>query len=104
MHIWTIEKWIKNLSYDKTAYRKGLRLVFDKNVDAELCSACKHFAAWMRKEYFFPIRIPIYFKNKKKLRCLDGDLADGTFFEPISYADEPYIRIAVGDFNELCRK
>lgn len=26
------------------------------------------------------------------------------FFEPISYADEPYIRIAVGDFNELCRK
>ena len=65
MHIWTIENWIKVLNYDNTRYRTGVRLIFDMNVDDELRSVCKHFAGWMRKEYFFPIRIPIYFKNKK---------------------------------------
>ena len=57
---------------------------------------CKKFTKWMRSEYFFPIRVPIYFKNKVKLKCLDGDLAYGTCFLPDSYKDEPYIRIAVG--------
>ena len=104
MHIWTIENWVKILDYDNITYRTGLRLRFDENVDGELRSACKHFATWMRKEYFFPIRIPIYLKNKRKLRCIDGDLAYGTFFEPTSYKDEPYIRIAVGDFCESCQK
>lgn len=102
MHIWTIEKWRINLNYDNISYRTGLRLVFDAGVDPVLRQACKDFAAWLRKEFFFPVRIPIYLKNKKKLKCLDGDYAFGTFFEPYHYTDEPYIRVAVGDFSELC--
>ena len=104
MHIWTIENWIDILDYENHKYRTGLRLVFDKDVHPELRSACKNFAAWMRKEYVFPIRIPIYFKNKSILKCLDGDFACGTFFEPARYSDEPYIRIAVGGFLELCQE
>lgn len=65
---------------------------------------CKKFTKWMRSEYFFPIRVPIYFKNKVKLKCLDGDLAYGTCFLPDSYKDEPYIRIVVGDFPVIKEK
>ena len=102
MHIWTIENWMKVLNYDVKHYRKGLRFIFDDGVDPFLRCACKDFAVWLRKEYNFPVRIPVYFKNKQQLRCIDGDLAYGTFFEPCSYEDEPYIRIAVGDFQKLC--
>lgn len=101
-HIWTIENWVDVLDYDNKTYRTGLRLVFDNGVDPILRNACKTFSAWLRKEYFFPVRVPIYFKNKLKLRCQDGDLTYGTFLEPSSYDIEPYIRVAVGDFPKLC--
>ena len=35
---------------------------------------------------------------------MDGDWAYGTFLRPGDYRDEPYARIAVGDFPELCLK
>ena len=104
MHIWTLEQWVKNLHYGERSYRRGLRLVFDKDVSPLLRRECKQFAAWLRKEYFFPVRVPVYFRNTPKLRCRDGDTAYGTFFRPDSYEVEPYIRIAVGDFPALCSK
>lgn len=99
MHIWTIENWYDVLDYENHNYRTGLRLVFDKGVDEELRCACKQFAKYLRQEYFFPVRVPMYFKNQKKVKCMDGDYAYGTFFRPYSYQDEPYIRIAVRDFR-----
>ena len=35
---------------------------------------------------------------------MDGSFSYGTFFRPFNYSDEPYIRIAVGDFNDLVLK
>lgn len=102
MHIWKMKKWITVLDYDKRSYRSGLRLKFDKGIDPELKEECKRFAAWLRNEYIFPVRVPIYFKNYVKLRCIDGATASAAFFRPDSYFDEPYIRIAVGDYRELC--
>lgn len=32
---------------------------------------------------------------------MDGDIAVGTFFEPAAYSITPYIRAAVGDYDEL---
>ena len=103
-HIWTIENWEKNLEINRNGRRRGLRLRFDKGVDPEVHRACKEFADFIRKEYFFPVRVPVYLKNKKRIKCLDGDLAYGTFFRPDNYRDEPYIRIAVGDYTDLCLK
>ena len=103
-HIWTIENWVKILNENGEKSRKGLRLRFDKGIDPEVHRACAEFAAFLRREYFFPIRVPIYFKNTKKIKCIDGDLVYGTFFRPDSYDVEPYIRIAVGDYNDLCVK
>ena len=64
-HIWTIENWVKILNENGEKSRKGLRLRFDKGIDPEVHRACAEFAAFLRREYFFPIRVPIYFKNTK---------------------------------------
>ena len=100
--LWNMNDWYNILDYENSRYRYGLRLRFDKGINPSLRNECLRFAAWLRQEYDFPIRIPIYFKNKKCLICLDGDTAYGTCFLPDTYNKEPYIRIAVGDYDDLC--
>ena len=43
----------------------------------------------------------MYVKGAKTIRTKDGDHVVGSFFEPFSYSDEPYIRLATGDYEEL---
>lgn len=101
MHIWCLSKWEKNIP-DKV--RTGLRLRFDKSVDFEVKRACKEFAKWLRTEYYFPIRLPIYIKNRKKIKALDGEYVYGTFFRPYEYNVEPSIRVAAGDYSDKEKK
>ncbi len=98
MDIWTSNRWKYIISPDM---RKGLRLRFDKGVDEEVKEACLSFANWLREQYCFPVRVPIYFKNTSYLRTVDKEGAYATFFRPDSYNVEPYIRIAVGDYENL---
>jgi len=101
MHIWTLEKWKHKYDFNSSSHRSGLRLIFDKNVHPEVRRSCKEFGVWLRKEYYFPIRVPIYFKTSRKIKTRDGDFAYGSFFRPSNKDVEPYIRIAVGDYNIL---
>ena len=103
MHIWTIANWENNLQKG-ISRRTGLRFRYDKSVDPEVKRACTQFAIWLRSEYYFPLRILIYVKGTKTIRTQDGDHVVGSFFEPFSYSDEPYIRIATGDYAELANK
>ena len=96
--IWRLSDWRNVLPEDR---RSGLRLRFDKEVDPEVKAAFLRFCAWLRREYAFPLRIPVYVRTTRRLRTLDGGTAAGTFFEPLSHRDEPYIRLAAGDFEEL---
>jgi hypothetical protein len=100
MHIWTIEKWIEYLDYDNNHYRTGLRLKFEKGIDAEVRRACKEFCKWIRTEYYFPVRIPVYVKKSKYIKAMDGDFVNGTFFKPFNKIEEPYARIATGFYHE----
>ena len=59
------------------------------------------FAGWLRSEYHFPLRVSVYIKANKTLRSKDGENVVGIFFEPFSYSDEPYIKLATGDYSEL---
>lgn len=100
--IWETDEWKKY--YDLEKIRSGVRLCFDVGIDPEVRRACKEFCVWMRKKYFFPVRVPIYVKNRKKIKALDGDWVFGTFFMPDDRNLEPYIRIAAGDYSELVLK
>ena len=104
MHIWTIENWGKFYNVESSTYRSGLRLKFDKDVNSEVKRACIEFARWMRKEYYFPVRVTVYLRSKTRIRAIDGDIVYGTFFGPYNRYKEPYIRVAVGDYNELIEK
>ena len=103
-HIWTIEKWMSNPAINNANRRNGLRLRIEKEVDPRLKSGCLEFAKWLRKEYFFPSRVHIYIKARKRIRAMDGEYVCGTIFLPENYNFEPYIKVATGDFLELCEK
>lgn len=97
-HIWTLDRWETVLDSNR---RTGLRCRFASRVNPEIREACLRFVRWLRTEYDFPLRVPIYFKAEAKLRSLDGGRAVGTFFEPNSYSFEPYTRIATGDYDAM---
>ena len=101
MHIWTLDKWRKFYDLSDPKHRSGMRLRFDRNVGPEVKRACKEFAAWLRKQYFFPIRVPVYIKFGEKIRANDGEMASATCLIPESKQMEPYIRIATGDYYTL---
>ena len=53
--------------------------------------------------YRFPVRVPIYFKETKYIKTSSKDLVSAVFFGPNDLMVEPYIKIAVGDYNDLCK-
>ena len=58
----------------------------------------------LREEYEFPMRVPIYFRAKKNIVSQKtGELVSATFWGPYDKTLEPYIRIAVGDYEDLLR-
>jgi len=96
--VWRLTAWQSVLPLHS---RSGLRFRFERGVDPEVRGACLRFAAWLRREYAFPLRVPVYVRTARRLRTADGDCVTGSFFEPFSHADEPYIRLAAGDYEEL---
>ena len=104
MHIWMLEKWEKHYDLSDKKHRIGLRTRFEKGVDPEVRGACLRFCAWLRTEYFFPIRIPIYFKKSEYIKAKDGDLVSATFWGPLDKQVEPYARIATGDYQKMKEK
>ena len=99
MNIWNIKGWKKNHPND--CCRTGIRFRYDSSVDPEVKRAFGHFAAWIRGKYQFPLRVNVYIKGTKTIIAKDGEHVVGTFFEPFLSSDEPHIRIATGDYNEL---
>ncbi|MGR9527492.1 hypothetical protein ACSS31_27825 (plasmid) [Priestia megaterium] len=60
------------------------------------------FAKWLRKEFEFPIRVVIYLKKDYQIKNrFTKELVSATFFAPYDKEEEPYIRIATGDYMEL---
>ena len=96
--LWRCEDWSHFLESD---CRKGIRLRFDNGVDPEVVRACKEFVQWLRSQYEFPMRVPIYFKNREYLIACSGEKCSATFFGPYDKRIEPYIRISVGDYKSM---
>ena len=98
--LWYCTDWRIYISKNK---RSGIRMRFDKNVDVEVKRACKEYVQWLKSIYRFPVRVPIYFKETKYIKTSSKDLVSAVFFGPNDLMVEPYIKIAVGDYNDLCK-
>lgn len=59
------------------------------------------FVRWLQTQYAFTVRVPVYVRAAERLLCRDGDLACGTFLGPSDPKQEPYIRLAVGDYPQM---
>lgn len=82
--------------------RLGLRLRCEKGVNEEVRNVVIYFCQWLRIEYDFPIRVVIYLKKAYRIKTIEThELVTGSFFGPFNKNEEPYIRVAAGDFNEL---
>lgn len=104
LRLWRSTSWNTPLENTGPKTRKSLRFRFDNNVDQEVRRSCIEFGYWLRSEFCFPIRVTVYFKSKPTIKAMDGEEVSATFFEPFSKSDEPYIRIATGDYYELLEK
>jgi hypothetical protein len=67
----------------------------------EVRAAFVRFARWLRHEYEFPVRVPVYLFPGEHIVTVNGDRVSASFFAPDDRNEEPYIRIATGDFGEL---
>ena len=67
----------------------------------EVRQALIRYARWLRKNYEFPIRVPVYLLPGKVILTGDGKAVTASFFAPYSQEVEPFIRIATGDYLEL---
>jgi hypothetical protein len=59
------------------------------------------FARWLRQEYVFPIRVPVYLYPSRTILNRDGAHVSATFLGPFDRGEEPYIRVATGDYADL---
>ena len=82
------------------ANRTGLRICA-RNIDIEIRDAFKKFAKWLRLHYEFPLRLPIYISNNKHVIGRDGEAYLSIFFAPFDGKIEPFVKIAVGDYQAL---
>lgn len=104
MNIWRSSEWIRNGEVCSQERRRGLRFRFQRDVDNNVRRACIDFGSWLRSEFYFPIRVVIYFKSTQYIKACDGELVSATFFGPFSKIDEPYIKISTGDYHEMIEK
>lgn len=86
-------RWI-----EKILMRSGLRIDGQRG-DPEVKGAMVRFAKGLRKNYDFPIRVPVYLRPEEELTNMHGEQCSASFFGPWSMDDEPYIRIATGAYR-----
>ena|SRR6478735_1982351 len=80
--------------------RVGLRICGQRG-NSEVKRYILQFAKWLRTECEFPIRVPVYLLPGETFLTIDGKRCVASFFAPWERTDEPYIRLATGDYPAL---
>jgi len=85
----------------------------DRRTGLRICGSRGHpvvrralirYARWLRANFSFPVRVPVYLLPGPTLVTVHGERCSASFFAPDSALDEPYIRVATGDYSELRRR
>lgn len=95
MNPWKSQNYKK--IYDNQDIRTGIALRFEKGVHGDIKSLFTDFTKWLRKNYYFPIRVLVYVKESETIKLMNGSMAWGSF-RYFDTFDEPYIRIPTGDY------
>ena len=61
------------------------------------------YARWLRTQVEFPVRVPVYLLPGEFVRSSKGELWSASIFLPWDRSEEPYIKIATGDYPKLKR-
>jgi hypothetical protein len=67
----------------------------------EVRRAFIRFAKWLRQEYDFPIRVPVYLFPSEQIITMHGERVSASFFAPYNRTMEPFIRVATGDYVQI---
>ena len=59
------------------------------------------YAKWLRCHYEFPIRVPVYLSPHEEIVTMHGRKVCASFFAPWDRKEEPYIRMATGDYPAM---
>lgn len=92
-----------NMTILKKQRRDGLRICGSRGHPIVRKALIK-FAAWLRLHFDFPVRVPVYLLARPYVLSQSGAKCSASFFAPDSRDDEPFIRIATGDYNILRSK
>lgn len=85
---------------NNSSTRTGLRICGHRG-NPVVRLALIRYSRWLRKHYEFPIRAPAYLLPGEFVTTIDGNKCSASFFAPFDRSDEPYIRIATGDYPAL---
>lgn len=78
--------------------RSGIRIIGHRG-HPEVKDALIRFSRWLRLNYDFPIRVPVYLRPELELTNMHGESCSASFFAPWDTTVEPYIRIATGEYE-----
>jgi hypothetical protein len=67
-------------------------------------AALVRYARWLRLQFDFPIFVPVYLQSSATVRTMHGVECSASIFLPWKRDEEPYIRIATGDYPQLRRE
>jgi len=82
--------------------RTGLRIRVMKDINPEVRTEFILLVKWLRIQMDFPIRVVVYLKPDYRIKNkFTKELVTATFFAPYTHEEEPYIRVATGDYDEL---
>jgi hypothetical protein len=62
------------------------------------------YARWLRQNYEFPIRVPVYLLREENFKTIANEVVVASFFAPFDRSVEPFIKIATGDYTSLKQK
>ena len=79
-----------------------MRIKSHQNVNKCIRNEVVLYAKWLRTQYAFPVRVPVYLHHKTAFVAADGGRASAIFFEPYDYDVEPYIKVVDGTLDSEC--